>query len=145
MIPRAALLPVGALLFILAGVVTRFTAGSHPAALVWIIGLAVTGAPVVWNTLRGALTGRLAADLVAMLAIVAALLLGEPLAGLIVVLMQTGGEALERYAEGRASEAVRELEEAAPRIAHRFVGGTSRTSRWTRSPSATSCWCGRAS
>ena len=38
-----------------------------------------------------------------MLAIVAALLLGQPLAGLIVVLMQTGGEALERYAEGRAS------------------------------------------
>ena len=55
-----------------------------------------------------------------MLAIVAALLLGEPLAGLIVVLMQTGGEALERYAEGRASEAVRELEAAAPRIAHRL-------------------------
>jgi heavy metal translocating P-type ATPase len=55
-----------------------------------------------------------------MLAILAALLLGEPLAGLIVVLMQTGGEALERYAEGRASEAVRELEAAAPRIAHRI-------------------------
>jgi heavy metal translocating P-type ATPase len=53
-----------------------------------------------------------------MLAILAALLLGEPLPGLIVVLMQTGGEALERYAEGRASEAVRELEAAAPRIAH---------------------------
>ena len=32
--------------------------------------------------------------------------------------MQTGGEALERYAEGRASAAVRALEEAAPRIAH---------------------------
>jgi heavy metal translocating P-type ATPase len=62
---------------------------------------------------------RFAADLVAMLAILAALVLGEPLAGLIVVLMQTGGEALERYAEGRASAAVRELEAAAPRIAHR--------------------------
>ena len=58
-----------------------------------------------------------------MLAIVTALMLGEPLAGLIVVLMQTGGEALERYAQGRASEAVRELEAAAPRVAHRIVGG----------------------
>jgi heavy metal translocating P-type ATPase len=123
MIRGAVGLPLGALLFILAGVVTRFAAGPRPAALVWLIGLAVTGAPVVWNTLRGVLAGRLAADLVAMLAIVAALLLGEPLAGLIVVLMQTGGEALEHYAEGRASDAVRELEEAAPRIAHRFVGG----------------------
>ena len=87
--------------------------------MVWSTGLALTGIPVVWHTLRGVAAGRFAADLVAMLAIVAALLLGEPLAGLIVVLMQTGGEALERYAEGRASRAVRELEAAAPRLAHR--------------------------
>ncbi|HEX7338292.1 MAG TPA: heavy metal translocating P-type ATPase [Gemmatimonadales bacterium] len=90
---------------------------------VWSAGLALTGLPVVWHTLRGIARGRFAADLVAMLAIVAALLLGEPVAGLIVVLMQTGGEALERYAEGRASEAVRELEAAAPHVAHRIVGG----------------------
>ncbi len=68
-------------------------------------------------------SGRFAADLVAMLAIITALLLREPLAGLIVVLMQTGGEALERYAQGRASEAVRELEAAAPRVTHKIVAG----------------------
>ncbi len=79
---------------------------------------------MVWQTVRGVFAGRFAADLVAMLAIVTALLLGEPLAGLIVVLMQTGGEALELYAQGRASAAVRELEAAAPRLAHRMVGGT---------------------
>jgi heavy metal translocating P-type ATPase len=100
--------------------VVRYAVGPRPGFLVWNAGLALTGAPVVWNTLRGIAAGRFAADLVAMLAIAAALLLGEPLAGLIVVLMQTGGEALERYAEGRASEAVRELEAAAPRIAHRL-------------------------
>ena len=103
----------------------RLTVSPGAATLVWSAGLAVTGLPVVWRTLRGVVSGRFAADLVAMLAIVAALLLGEPLAGLIVVLMQTGGEALERYAEGRASEAVRELEAAAPRLAHRVhAGGT---------------------
>lgn len=32
--------------------------------------------------------------------------------------MQTGGEALESWAEGRASDAVRALEDSAPRIAH---------------------------
>jgi heavy metal translocating P-type ATPase len=58
-----------------------------------------------------------------MLAIVAALALGNPLPGLVVVLMQTGGEALERYAQGRASEAVRELEAASPSIAHRVTPG----------------------
>ena len=68
-------------------------------------------------------SGRFAADLVAMLAVVTALLLGQPLAGLIVVLMQTGGEALERYAEGRASRAVHDLEAAAPRQAHRVRAG----------------------
>ncbi|HEU5320237.1 MAG TPA: HAD-IC family P-type ATPase, partial [Methylomirabilota bacterium] len=75
---------------------------------------------MVWRTLRGMASGRFAADLVAMLAIVTAVILGQPLPGLIVVLMQTGGETLERYAEGRASEAVRELEAAAPRLAHRI-------------------------
>ena len=69
-------------------------------------------------------SGRFAADLVAMLAIVGSLFLHQPLAGLIVVLMQTGGEALERYAQGRASEAVRELEAAAPRMAHKLVAGS---------------------
>jgi len=83
----------------------------------------LTGAPVIWQTLRGLLSGRFAADLVAMLAIITALLLDEPLAGLIVVLMQSGGEALERYAEGRASAAVQELEAAAPRVAHRLLDG----------------------
>ena len=56
------------------------------------------------------------------LAIVTAALLGQPFVGLVIVVMQTGGEALERYAEGRASEAVRALEAAAPRTAHRLRG-----------------------
>jgi heavy metal translocating P-type ATPase len=86
------------------------------------VALAILGAPVVLRTLRGMLRGDFAADVVAMLAIVAALVLREPLAGLVIVLMQTGGELLERYAEGRASDAVRELEAAAPRIAHRLRG-----------------------
>lgn len=84
--------------------------------------LAVAGAPVVFRTLVGALRGQFAADLVASMAIVGAVVLNEPLAGLVVVLMQTGGEALERWAEGRASAAVRALEAAAPRVAHRLDG-----------------------
>ena len=55
----------------------------------------------------------------ATLSILGAIGLGQPVAGLVIVLMQTGGEWLEHYAEGRASNAVRALEEAAPRTAHR--------------------------
>lgn len=90
------------------------------------IALIVLGAPVVIRTLRGLLRGEFAADVVAMLAIATAMILREPVAGLVIVLMQTGGELLERYAEGRASEAVRELEAAAPRVAHRIRGADTR-------------------
>jgi heavy metal translocating P-type ATPase len=117
----AALLPAAALLFLLTGLALHLSAGPSHSHLVWTAGLLLTGLPVVWRTVRGMASGRFAADLVAMLAILAAGLLQQPLPGLIVVLMQTGGESLERYAEGRASEAVRELEAAAPRLAHRFT------------------------
>jgi heavy metal translocating P-type ATPase len=103
------------------GLATRAIApGTTYANGIWYVGLAVTGAAVIWRTMSGALRGRFASDVVATLAIVAAVLLGQPLVGLVIVLMQTGGEALERYAEGRASDAVRALEAAAPRIAHRL-------------------------
>jgi len=124
-LPASALHPAAALLFIVIGLLLRLGALPDAGRLVWTGGLVLAGAPVVWRTLRGIASGRFAADLVAMLAIVAALPLGQPLAGLIVVLMQTGGEALERYAEGRASEAVRALEAAAPRTAHRVSDGRS--------------------
>jgi heavy metal translocating P-type ATPase len=93
------------------------------AETLWLVGLILVGAPVVIRTFRGALRGRFAADIVATLAIVTAIALQQPFAGLIVVLMQSGGEALERYAAGRASRALSMLEAAAPRIAHRVVAG----------------------
>jgi len=121
---RAAILPATAALFITLGLALLRPVPTPWPNRVWETGLVLTGLPVAWRTLVGMFRGRLAADLVAMLAIIAAILLNQPLAGLIVVLMQTGGEALERYAEGRASDAVRELEAAAPRIAHRYDGAT---------------------
>jgi heavy metal translocating P-type ATPase len=120
---RATLLPTLALLFIVAGLLAYVLPQLPSARTTWMVGLVLTGTPVVARSLRGVLGGHFAADLVATLAIITAVLLLEPLPGLIVVLMQTGGEALERYAEGRASRAVRELEAAAPRWAHRVVGG----------------------
>ena len=88
----------------------------------WTIALIGAGFPVVWRTLRAVRHGNYATDVVASLSIVTAAIIGQPLAGLVIVLMQTGGEALERFAERRASAAVRELEKAAPRIAHLISG-----------------------
>lgn len=84
--------------------------------------LVVLGGPVAFRTIRGMLRGHFAADIVAAFAIVGAIALQQPIAGLVIVLMQTGGELLERYAEGRASAAVRELEARAPAQAHRVRG-----------------------
>jgi heavy metal translocating P-type ATPase len=85
---------------------------------IWLTALILTGAVVVGRTVRGALHGQWASDVVATLAIITAAVMNQPLAGLIVVVMQTGGEALERYAEGRASRAVQQLEADRPRVAH---------------------------
>ena len=120
---RSAWRPLVAVIVILLGLLVRVTGlGVGYDQTIWFAGLALTGTMVVWRTVRGALRGHFAADVVATLAILAAVLLGQPLVGLVIVLMQTGGEALERYAEGRASDAVRELEAAAPRTAHRVLG-----------------------
>jgi heavy metal translocating P-type ATPase len=119
---RAILFPAVVLLLIAAGAVVHSALGGEASDLVWDAALVLTGAPVVWKTIAAARRGHFATDIVASLAIIGAVVLMQPLAGLIIVLMQTGGEALEHWAEGRASAAVRALEEAAPRIAHRMSG-----------------------
>src|SRR6185503_15501027 len=118
--PRVAL-AVASLAIIVAGLALGAVSWDW-AGQVWLVGLLVTGAPIVWRTLHEARRGRWATDVVAVLAIVAAAALREPLAGLVIVLMRSGGEALEHLAAGRASAALRELEAAAPRITHRLPG-----------------------
>ena len=118
----------GARLFRIAVAALALTGVAHVVAPAWalragVVLLAIAGAPVVWATLRRLARGQFASDVVATLAIVAAIVLVQPIAGLVIVVMQTGGELLEHYAEGRASAAVRELEAQAPRVAHRLTDG----------------------
>ena len=119
----ALLRPGAALLGSAIGAIVYWRGSAGTANEVWLVALAITGLPVLVRTLAAVLRGNFATDVVAALAIGSSLALREPFAGLVVVLMQTGGEALERYAEGRASAAVRALEDAAPRVAHRVVQG----------------------
>lgn len=115
--------PLAAAAFLVAGLLLSSLA--HPpisARHTWTAGLWLLGVPLLYRTMRGVLRGRFAADLVAGLAVITAMVLGHPFAGLVIVLMQTGGEALEHFAERRASAAVRALETDAPREAHRLDG-----------------------
>ena len=90
--------------------------------VIFLATLLVGGVPLVLQTLRGLVRGRFAADVVAMLAIVTAYLLGQYFAGAVIVLMQSGGEALEAYAMGRASQSLEALLARAPKVAHRLRG-----------------------
>src|SRR6185312_12408130 len=102
-----ALVPGAVVMCIATGGALRLAGATRAALVTWGAGLVLTGAPVLWRTLVEARHGHFATDIVASLAIAGAAVLMQPLAGLVIVLMQSGGEALERYAEGRASAAVR--------------------------------------
>ena len=113
--------PAAALGFLVAGILLHLLGYAPEAEWIWAAGLVLVGLPLVVRTIAGASRGRLAADLVASLAIIGAGALSQPLAGLVVVLMQSGGEALEALAARRATRALRELEAEAPRQAHRLT------------------------
>ncbi len=87
-----------------------------------MIALIASGAPLVWRTVRGMVRGHFDTDIVATLSIVTAAVLQQPVPGLVIVLMQRGGEWLERYAARRATRAIQALEDASPRSAHRVTG-----------------------
>ena len=89
---------------------------------IWLASLVGGGAPIVYDTFRGILRKHLASDIVAMMAIIAAILLNDAIPGIIIVIMQSGGKALEDYAFRRASSSLDALIARSPRIAHRRNG-----------------------
>ncbi len=118
-------IPVFAIAGLLAGTVLEFALAEPALARwVWYATLVIGGAPIVWGTLRGMLRGQFAADIVAMLAIIAAILMDQAFAGAVVVLMQSGGEAIEDYGLRRASSSLDELLARAPKMARRITYGS---------------------
>jgi len=81
--------------------------------------LAFGGIPLVLELLQKLLRREFGSDLLAGISIVASVVLGEYLAGAIVVLMLSGGEALENYALRSASSVLRALAKRMPSVAHR--------------------------
>jgi heavy metal translocating P-type ATPase len=63
-------------------------------------------------------------DLIALVAMAGALILGEHLAGAVIALMLAGGQALERAAGSRAQRELTALAQLAPRTVHRYEGTT---------------------
>lgn len=90
---------------------------SHPWPL-WIA-LGAGGLPLVAGLLSKVLKFQFGADLLGGISIIVSILLGEYLAGAIIVLMLSGGEALETYAMSNATSVLSALAKRLPTLAHR--------------------------
>lgn len=81
------------------------------------------GAPLVLGLVVRLSHREFSSDLLAGISIVTSVLLGEYLAGTLVVLMLSGGQALEAFAVRRASFALEALAKRLPALAHRKQAG----------------------
>jgi heavy metal translocating P-type ATPase len=95
----------------------------RPADLPLLAALALGGGWLVLGLLARLLRGEFGSDLLAGISIVTSAFLDEYLAGTLVVLMLSGGEALEAYAVRRASSALDALARRMPSVAHRTRDG----------------------
>lgn len=119
---RGLLLPFVALCLAGGGGLRLAGAAGH-AQWIWAAGTALVLLVLVHDIATRLMRGDFGLDLVAALAMAGALLLGENLAGIIIALMFTGGEALEAYAEGRARREMTALLSRVPRKATRYADG----------------------
>ena len=103
-------------------------AGQHELAVVaWSVPSVIVAVRLAWSIVRELLAGRMGVDVVAILAITGALLLGEFFAAAVIAVMLATGEALERYADGRAHRELSALLGRAPRTAERYIDGVLET------------------
>jgi heavy metal translocating P-type ATPase len=84
-----------------------------------LVTLVLGGLPLLFDLLRKLLKREFGSDLLGGISIITSVLLGEYLAGSIIVLMLAGGEALENYALRSASSVLAALAKRMPSMAHR--------------------------
>ena len=115
-------IPTFAFFGFILGALSRFgLARPEWADGIWYATLVIGGAPIIYKTLRGIFNGQFASDIVAMLAIFTAIFLNQAFVGAVVVLMQSGGEAIEAYGLRRATSSLTALMKRAPRTARRKI------------------------
>lgn len=126
---RQGLIAVASLLAIAAHFVLTWAGASDTARLVPLIAIVIIGGvPLVWEITKDLIARTPGADLLAAIAVVTAVLLDEWLVAAIIVLMLSGGEALEEAATARATRVLEALAKRAPTLAHRLIeGGSGRT------------------
>ncbi len=121
------LLLVGEVLALSGGGVLALADRSTAAAVVWAAGAIAALVPLLVDVVRDLRDRQPGVDVVALLAIGAALALGEFLAAAMIGLMLATGRALEEYAGNRAERELTALLARAPRVAHRYRNGELET------------------
>ena len=103
-------------------------AGAHDGAkLAWAVTTVIGGIPLVVDVVRSIARREPSVDFIALLAIIVSLWLDEYLAGAVIALMLSTGQALESYADRRAHRELSALLERAPQLVHRYEDGDLRT------------------
>ena len=87
---------------LVAGLALTGAGRPEAADIAWTIPALLVAVRLAWAIVRDLVRGEFGVDLIAILAIVGALLLGEPFAAAVIGVMLATGEAMERYAQGRA-------------------------------------------
>jgi len=90
---------------------------AHWLIIAWAV---VIAGRSLWEMIQELRHGNLGLDILAVTAIIATLLVGEYWATLVILLMVTGGAALEDYANGRAKRDLTALISNAPQVARRI-------------------------
>ncbi|MCY2963428.1 MAG: heavy metal translocating P-type ATPase, partial [Planctomycetota bacterium] len=98
--------------------------GVSRADIPLLVVLTLGGTPLVLELAWKALHAQFGSDLLAAISIVAAVCLGEYLAGAMVVLMLSGGQTLEAYAVRSARSVLNALAKRMPNVAHRKQNGS---------------------
>ncbi len=110
------------LLSLIVGLVLELTKQHKWAHLVLGASAAINTIPLVWGMIEDVRSGKYGIDILAATAIITSVVLGEYWAGMIIVVMLTGGEALEDYAEKRAKTELTDLLSRKPKKAHLLKG-----------------------
>lgn len=123
---RDGILAIATLVAIALYLVLKFAVGLAGWAAVWpLVAIVVVGGiPLTIDVVKGAIEARGGADMLAAISIITAVLMGEWLVAAIIVLMLSGGEALEEAASKRASATLDALARRSPTVAHRLRGAT---------------------
>jgi heavy metal translocating P-type ATPase len=111
------------LVAVLAGVALWLARAYMAADIAWAAAVVLALIPLTVSVARDLLNRETGVDLIALLAMAGSLVLGQYLAGAVVGLMLSGGQALERYASSRARRELSALLARAPREAHRYEHG----------------------